>query len=85
MNIYTVSFFRHRTIDCETEIEYRLDNPFVGLMFFAQLYYTTKRRAWHYLFGMCQALFLVGGCNSSFFIDQLIVISSWPRSECKKQ
>lgn len=25
MNIYTVSFFGHRTIDCETEIEYRLD------------------------------------------------------------
>ena len=25
MNIYTVSFFGHRTIDCGTEIEYRLD------------------------------------------------------------
>ena len=25
MNIYTVSFFGHRTIDCRTEIEYRLD------------------------------------------------------------
>ena len=34
---------------------------------FAQLYYTTKRRAWNCLFGICQALFLVGGCNRPVF------------------
>ena len=55
--------------NAECSRSFALDNfsflwydPFVGLMVF----YTTKRRAWHCLSGLCQALFLCWGCNSPF-------------------